>query len=82
MTDQATADNRTQYWKAQIDAWQASGQSQQAFCKANDLNYPRFGYWLRKFRRQGMMAAEPHRASAKSAKASPTSCHGFVSISL
>lgn len=64
MTDQATADNRTQYWKAQIDAWQASGQSQQAFCKANDLNYPRFGYWLRKFRRQGMVAAAPRRASA------------------
>ena len=65
MTDQATVDTRAQYWKAQIDAWQASGQSQQAFCKANDLNYPRFGYWLRKFRHQGTVAAVPrrHRAS-------------------
>ncbi len=62
MSDQATADNRTQYWTAQIDAWQASGQSQRAFCKANDLIYPRFGYWLRKFRRQGMVAAAPRRA--------------------
>ena len=45
-------ERREQYWRAQIDAWQASGLSQQAFCRANDLKYPRFGYWLRKFRRQ------------------------------
>ncbi len=64
MTDQSTADTRAQYWKEQIDAWQASGQSQQAFCKANDLNYPNFGYWLRKFRRQGAVApATAHRRS-------------------
>ena len=62
MTDRTSPDTRTQYWKAQIEAWQASGQSQQSFCKANDLNYPNFGYWLRKFRRQGVAAA-PHRAS-------------------
>jgi hypothetical protein len=47
-----TSQTREQYWQAQIEAWRASGQSQQAFCRANDLNYPRFGYWLRKFRRQ------------------------------
>ena len=47
-----TAAERTAYWRAQIEAWQASGQSQQAFCQANDLNYPRFGYWRRKFRQQ------------------------------
>jgi hypothetical protein len=43
--------------------WQASGQSQQAFCKANDLNYPCFGYWLRKFRDQGAVAGAPNRPS-------------------
>ena len=63
MNDSETPDTREQYWRAQIDAWQASGQSQQAFCKANDLNYPRFGYWLRKFRHQGVVAATPRRAS-------------------
>jgi hypothetical protein len=62
MNDSESTDTREQYWRAQIDAWQASGQTQQAFCKANDLNYPRFGYWLRKFRRQGVVA-EPRRAS-------------------
>jgi len=55
--------SREQYWKAQIDAWQLSGQSQQAFCKANELNFPRFGYWLRKFRQQGAVAAARHRSS-------------------
>ena len=46
------AETRERYWQAQIEAWRRSGQSQQAFCRGNDLNYPRFGYWLRKFRRQ------------------------------
>lgn len=45
-------DARTRHWQEKINAWQNSGQSQQAFCKANDLNYARFGYWLRKFRLQ------------------------------
>ena len=56
MADNISADTRTQYWQEQIDAWQASGQSQLAFCRTNELNYPRFGYWLRKFRNRG---AEP-----------------------
>lgn len=63
MKEHSAADTRTAYWKAQIDAWQASGQSQLAFCKATDLNYPNFGYWLRKFRRQGMMPVAPRRVS-------------------
>jgi len=62
MNDSELPDTREQYWRAQIDAWQACGQSQQAFCKANELNYPRFGYWLRKFRRQGLVSA-PRRSS-------------------
>jgi hypothetical protein len=55
-----SSETREQYWQAQVEAWRASGQTQQAFCRANDLNYPRFGYWLRKFRRQG--GSEPRRA--------------------
>ena len=62
MTDRSSTDARTQYWRAQIDAWQISGQSQQAFCKLNDLNYPNFGYWLRKFRRRGEVT-ESRRSS-------------------
>ena len=40
------------YWKQRIDAWQASNQSQKAFCRAHDLDYHRFGYWRRKFLKQ------------------------------
>jgi len=40
------------YWQQQIEAWQSSGKTQQAYCKANELSYHRFGYWWRKFRHQ------------------------------
>jgi hypothetical protein len=63
MNERETPTTREQYWKAQIDAWQTSGQSQRAFCEANALDYPRFGYWLRKFRRQGVVADAPRRRS-------------------
>lgn len=63
MNDGESPKTREQYWKAQIDAWQASGQSQQVFCKANDLDYPHFGYWLRKYRRRGVVATVPRQKS-------------------
>ncbi|MES9902128.1 MAG: hypothetical protein ABW168_05525 [Sedimenticola sp.] len=48
-----TKNNETKanYWHEQIQTWQVSGQSQQAFCKVNGLSYPRFAYWRGKFRR-------------------------------
>lgn len=58
MTPTTSSEARTRFWQEQIDAWQASNLSQQAFCKTHNLNYPRFGYWLRKFRRQDT----PHRS--------------------
>lgn len=63
MKDTESPDTRSQYWKEQINAWQASGQSQQAFCRAHDLNYPNFGYWLRKLRRLGVVDAAPRRST-------------------
>jgi hypothetical protein len=50
MTDSLTGQARIDYWQSQIDAWQASGLSQQAFCREHSLNYPQFVYWRRKFR--------------------------------
>jgi hypothetical protein len=41
------------YWQQQVAGWQASGQSQKAFCEANDLNFHRFGYWRRKLLHSG-----------------------------
>ena len=43
-----TQQERVQFWHEQIDAWQTSGLSGQAFCKLRDLSYHRFGYWRRK----------------------------------
>jgi hypothetical protein len=44
------------YWLQQIEAWQSSGQTQQAYCKTNALSYHRFGYWRRKFLQQSQEA--------------------------
>ena len=44
------------YWQQRVEAWQESGQSQRGFCETSDLNYHRFGYWVRKFRNQADQA--------------------------
>ena len=56
MPVKAESEALASYWLQQIEAWQSSGQTQQAYCKTNDLSYHRFGYWLRKFRRQAQEA--------------------------
>lgn len=61
--DDTSRSAKAQHWERQIDAWQASGQSQQAFCEANNLNYPCFSYWLRKFRDKGAVSEKPRKPS-------------------
>ncbi|MDH5185290.1 MAG: hypothetical protein OEX12_15535 [Gammaproteobacteria bacterium] len=51
MSSTPNSSERTDYWQQQISLWRSSGQSQKGFCTSNDLNYPRFVYWLRKSRR-------------------------------
>jgi len=48
MARQDKSTELAEYWQQQVAGWQASGQSQKAFCEANDLNFHRFGYWRRK----------------------------------
>lgn len=48
MTEQTQQQARPDYWRTQIAAWRESGQSQVAYCKANDLSYSQFVYWRRK----------------------------------
>jgi len=50
MSEQQTVESRTDYWRSHIEAWEATGQSQLAYCKANDLSYSQFIYWRRKLR--------------------------------
>ena len=56
MSDKAEPEALASYWLQQIEAWQSSGQTQQAYCKTNALSYHRFGYWRRKFRQQSQEA--------------------------
>ena len=50
MSDSHTAQSRKEYWRSHIEAWESTGQSQRAYCKANELTYSQFIYWRRKFR--------------------------------
>ena len=56
MPSEAESEALANYWLQQIEAWQSSGQTQQAYCKSNNLSYHRFGYWRRKFRQQSQEA--------------------------
>ncbi|TNF47655.1 MAG: hypothetical protein EP304_07365 [Deltaproteobacteria bacterium] len=49
MPNEATSEGLSVYWQKQVNSWRESGQSQQAFCKTQDLSYTRFIYWRRKF---------------------------------
>jgi hypothetical protein len=44
-----TSDKATLWWQ-HIESWRSSGLTQQAYCQANQLSYPSFGYWLKRFR--------------------------------
>ena len=87
MSVKAASEDLASYWQQQIEAWQSSGQTQQAYCKANELSYHRFGYWLRKFRRQAQpvqgqkgsgFVPVTHSASAQSAGLSLALPSGLV----
>lgn len=68
MSNRSESEALHTYWKQQVEAWQQSGQSQRAFCHAQDLDYYRFGYWSKKFR------------SAASSKLAGHAPSGFVAV--
>ncbi|WP_448873450.1 IS66 family insertion sequence element accessory protein TnpA [Desulfobulbus propionicus] len=39
---------KEKFWQEHIDGWQATGLSQQVYCKSNFLALASFGYWRRK----------------------------------
>ena len=67
MPSKAESEALASHWLQQIEAWQSSGQTQHAYCKANELSYHRFGYWRRKFLQQ-------------SQEAQSQKCSGFVPV--
>jgi hypothetical protein len=46
----ATALEKQEQMFSLIDTWKASGQSQQAFCKTQNITYHAFHYWYKKWR--------------------------------
>jgi hypothetical protein len=57
-----TQANRHTQWQQHITAWQQSGLSQAAFCKAHQLSYHQFLYWRQKLEHQ---ATDSPSAQAK-----------------
>lgn len=49
-----SADEREQFWRSHLEAWTSSGLSQAEYCRQNDLNIARFGYWKRRFSKEHM----------------------------
>ena len=39
-------------WRRYSEEWEASGESQSAFCRRNQISYSAFGYWRMKFNKQ------------------------------
>ena len=85
MPVKAESESLASYWLQQIEAWQSSGQTQQAYCKANKLSYHRFGYWRRKFLQQSQEAQSQkgfvpvtHSAASQSAGLSLVLPSGLV----
>jgi hypothetical protein len=48
MHEENKSESLSTSWKAHIQDWQTTEQSQSAYCKAQDLNYHCFIYWRRK----------------------------------
>jgi hypothetical protein len=63
MREENKSESLSTAWKAHIQDWQATKQSQSPYCKAHDLNYHCFIYWRRKL-------AGPARAKTMSIRSS------------
>jgi hypothetical protein len=40
------------FWKRHVELYQTSGLTRKNYCRLNNVNYDRFGYWLGKFSNQ------------------------------
>ena len=48
------------YWRVQVEAWRASGQSRGEYCAAHGLSGKTFGWWAWRLDRQGRPAPAAH----------------------
>jgi hypothetical protein len=49
-----SCDARDQFWRSHLESWATSGLSQAEYCRQNDLNIARFGYWKRRFSKENL----------------------------
>ncbi len=45
------------FWRRHVELHQSSGLTRKKYCRLNNVNYDRFGYWLGKFTRQSSLVA-------------------------
>jgi len=73
------ADNeeRKDYWRPHVEAWQASGLSAKRFCKDTTLPYGQFLYWAGKLRPSAALppASGFTRVVPRSGAAAPEGLH-------
>lgn len=50
--------SKPSFWQDHIHAWQASRQSQRAYCQAQAISLASFGYWRKKLRPAAAVAAK------------------------
>jgi len=74
MNSHEASAERALLWQQRIEAWQASEQTQKAFCQAQAINYDQFGYWLRKSR-QADKQSLAHKSGFVPATLQPTVHH-------
>lgn len=64
-----------------IGIWKASGKTQQDFCKEKDLEYNKFQYWFRKYKRVSMPArSQPDSFISVKVKEVVPSPHGAMEL--
>jgi transposase-like protein len=52
-----TRDERRAFWQQHVEAWQASGESQAAYCRRMNLSPMTFSQWKRRFERDQLLAS-------------------------
>jgi len=70
-----TRSEKQAHWQQQIERWQRSGLSQQAWCKQHDIKLGTFSYWRSKSKASGIAPTAPRRFMPLSAPAAPLPGH-------
>lgn len=63
-----------EYWEQQLEQLKLSGLTRAKYCKENDVNYDRFGYWLTKLRPMSSEFVPVHVHSSSQGQPQNTLC--------